>query len=71
MSDIKAMSLRLPEAQAAELQAIARVDGVSISDAAREAIGQQIAAKKADKDFQARLKKRLKEDQEVLRRLAG
>lgn len=27
-------------------------------------------AKKADKDFQARLKRRLKEDQEVLKRLA-
>ncbi len=64
------MSLRLPEAQAAELHAIARVDGVSISDAAREAIDKQITAKKADKDFQARLKRRLKEDQEVLKRLA-
>jgi hypothetical protein len=67
---MKAMSLRLPEDQADQLQAIARVDDMSISDAVREAIDHQIAAKRADKDFQDRLKKRLKEDQEVLRRLA-
>lgn len=67
---VKAMSLRLPEEQATQLQAIARTDGVSISDAVREAIANQIATKRADKDFQARLKKRLEEDQEVLKRLA-
>jgi hypothetical protein len=67
---VKAMSLRLPEEQADQLQAIARIDEVSISDAVREAIDKQIAAKRSDKDFQARLKKRLEEDQEVLRRLA-
>lgn len=67
---VKAMSLRLPEEQADQLQAIARVEEVSISDAVREAIDKQIAAKRNDKDFQARLKKRLEEDQEVLKRLA-
>lgn len=67
---MKAMSLRLHDEQANELQAIARVEGVSISDAVRDAIENQIAAKRQDKDFQTRLKRRLKEDQEVLKRLA-
>lgn len=67
---MKAMSLRLQEEQASELEAIARVEGKSISDAVREAIENQIAVKRQDKDFQARLKRRLEEDQEVLKRLA-
>ncbi|MDQ3724826.1 MAG: hypothetical protein M3335_02865 [Actinomycetota bacterium] len=66
----KAMSLRLPESMAAELAAVARTDDVPISEAAREAIENHIAARRADKDFQKRLKKRLEEDREVLERLA-
>lgn len=67
---VKAMSLRLPEDQAAELAAIARVDDMPVSEAVREAIDNHIAAKRADKDFQKRLKQRLEEDQAVLKRLA-
>jgi predicted DNA-binding protein len=67
---VKAMSLRLHEEQAGELAAIARVEGVTVTDVVREAIENQIAAKRADKDFQSRLKKRIKEDKEVLKRLA-
>jgi hypothetical protein len=36
----------------------------------REAIDSHIAARRADKDFQKRLKRCLKEDREVLERLA-
>lgn len=66
----KAMSLRLSEEKAAELAAIARTDDVPISEALREAIDSHIAARRADKDFQKRLKKRLEQDREVLERLA-
>ena len=65
----RAMSLRLPEAMAAELAAVARTDEMPISEAVREAIEKHIAERRADKDFQERLKKRLQEDQEVLKRL--
>ena len=68
---IKAMSLRLPEEKAAELAAIARTDEMPVSEAIREAIDNHIAARRADKDFQQRLKKRLEEDRQVLERLAG
>jgi predicted DNA-binding protein len=67
----KATSLRLPESLAAELAAVARADGMPISEAVREAIEKHIAERRADQEFQARLKKRLEEDREVLERLAG
>ena len=66
----KAMSLRLPEDKAAELAAVARTDEMPISEVVREAIYNHIAARRADKDFQKRLKRRLEEDREVLERLA-
>ncbi|HWO84720.1 MAG TPA: ribbon-helix-helix protein, CopG family [Solirubrobacterales bacterium] len=66
----KAMSLRLPEEKAAELSAVARADDMPVSEVVREAIDNHIAARRADKDFQERLKKRLAEDREVLERLA-
>ena len=66
----KAMSLRLPEDTAAELAAIARTEEMPVSEAVRQAIDNHIAARRADKDFQKRLKKRLEEDRQVLERLA-
>lgn len=56
MSPNKALSLRLPEAQAAELAAVAQADGMHVSDAVREAIDRHIAARHADKDFGRRAK---------------
>ena len=66
----KAMSLRLDEEQAIQLEAIARIEDTSISKAVRQAIDNHIETRRADKDFQARLKKRLQEDREVLKRLS-
>lgn len=66
----KAMSLRLPEDKAAELAAVARADDMPVAEVVREAIDNHIAARRADRDFQERLKKRLEEDREVLERLA-
>lgn len=67
----KAMSLRLAENQAAELAAVARADGMPISEAIREAIDKHIAERKTDPDFQKSLKACLEEDQRVLERLAA
>lgn len=66
----RAMSLRLSETVAAELAAVARTDEMPISEAVREAIEKHIAERRADEDFQRRLKRRLEEDREVLERLA-
>jgi predicted DNA-binding protein len=66
----KVTTLRLPDYMAAELSAVARADEIPVSEAVREAIEKHIAERRADKDFQERVKQLLKEDQEVLKRLA-
>jgi len=62
--------LRLPDYMAAELAAVARTDEMPVSEAVREAIEKHIAERRADQDFQRRLKRLIKVDQEVLKRLA-
>jgi predicted DNA-binding protein len=66
----KATSLRLPEHMAAEIAAVARADDMPMSEAVREAIEKHIAERRADKDFQKRVKRLLEEDREILKRLA-
>jgi len=66
----KVTTLRLPDFMAAEIAAVARADDMPVSEAVREAIEKHIDERRADKDFQDRVKRLLKEDQEVLKRLA-
>jgi post-segregation antitoxin (ccd killing protein) len=54
---------------AAELAAVARADGMPVSEVVREAIAKHIAERRADKDFQKRLKQVLEEDEQILKRL--
>jgi metal-responsive CopG/Arc/MetJ family transcriptional regulator len=65
----KVISLRLPEKLAAELAVVARADDMPVSEAIRKAIEEYIAARGTDQAFKQRLKQRLEEDREVLRRL--
>lgn len=64
------MSLRLTEEMAAEIAAVARTDEVPVTEAIREAIANHVDARQASKDFQERLKRRLEENQKVLKRLS-
>jgi hypothetical protein len=66
----KAMTLRLSEERAAELEAIARADEMSVSEAVREAVDRHIKARRADKQFRARVRKMMEDNQHVLERLA-
>jgi predicted DNA-binding protein len=66
----KAFTMRIPEDKAAELEAVARADGMPVSEAVREAIDLHIEARRKDKDFQARLSKLIEDNQRVLDRLA-
>lgn len=68
--DTKTTTLRLPKGMAAELAAVARADGNSVSEAIREALEQYIVSRRSDRDFKARLRKRLEEDRELIERLA-
>lgn len=67
----KAMTLRLPADKAAELEAIARIDNVSIAEAVRAAIDERIAQRRQDSDFQARLRAIVEQDRAILERLAS
>jgi hypothetical protein len=60
----------LSVAQAAELEAVARVEGISVSDAVREAISEHIDRKRKDKAFRERLRVVMERDREILERLA-
>lgn len=66
----KAMTLRLRREQAADLEAVAAADGVSVSDAIRMAIDAHIATRRSDMAFQERLRRNIEEQREILERLA-
>jgi predicted transcriptional regulator len=66
----KTMTLRLTDEQARDLEALARVDDVPVSEAVRQAIDERIRARREDKDFQARLRRLLEENRQALERLA-
>lgn len=66
----KAMTVRIPADQAAELEAVAEVDGVPVSEAIREAIAEHIEARRRDEAFRARLKASLERNRKVLQKLA-
>jgi predicted transcriptional regulator len=70
MAMAKTMTLRLSDEQAADLEAMARVDDMPVSEAVRVAIDERIKARRADKEFQTRLRRHIEENQRALERLA-
>jgi predicted transcriptional regulator len=66
----KTMTLRLSDELAADLEAMARVDDVPVSEAIRIAIDERIKGRREDKQFQARLRRLIAENQRALERLA-
>jgi len=66
----KTMTLRLSDELAADLEAMARVDGVPVSEAIRVAIDERIKNRRDDKQFQGRLRRLMAENQRALERLA-
>ncbi|MBS1868449.1 MAG: ribbon-helix-helix protein, CopG family [Actinobacteria bacterium] len=66
----KTMTLRLSDELAADLEAMARVDDVPVSEAIRVAIDERIKARREDKQFQARLRRLMAENQRALERLS-
>lgn len=64
------MTLRLSDELAADLEAMARVDDVPVSEAIRVAIDERIKARRDDKQFQTRLRRLMAENQRALERLA-
>jgi len=66
----KAMTVRLDPEQAAELEAVAEVEGVPVAEAIRNAIAEHIEARRRDEAFQARLRASLERNRQILEKLA-
>jgi Arc/MetJ-type ribon-helix-helix transcriptional regulator len=66
-----AISVRIPEKTAAEIAAVARIEGVSVSEVIRAGIYRHLSLLHTDPAFQDRLRKRLEEDREILERYAS
>ena len=64
------MTVRLSEEQAAELEAVAQVDGVPVSEEIRDAIDAYIETRRQDKEFQRRLRESIERNQQILDKLA-
>ena len=69
MSETKVTTLRLCKELAAELAAVARVEGVTVSEAVRAALYQYVANRRGNENFKKLLQRRLEEDRELLERL--
>lgn len=67
----RATTIRLPEDLADELELVARVDEMPVSEAVRAAIAAHIAMRRRNIAFQDRLRERVNADRRILERLAG
>ena len=63
-------TVRLPEALAVEATAVARTRGVSLNQLIIQSLKVEVDRAKSDDDFQARPTLLIKQDREILRRLA-
>lgn len=66
----KTTTIRVSEERAEELEVLAQVEGVPVSEVIRTAIDELIEAKRADEGFQERLRDAMDRNRAVLRRLA-
>jgi hypothetical protein len=68
--EAKAMTVRLSAEQAAELEAVAQVEGVPVAEEIRTAIAAHIDSRRQDKAFQKRLRASIERNRQILEKLA-
>jgi predicted transcriptional regulator len=66
----KNLTVRLPDELAADAEALARVDGVSLNEIVKQALAEAVAQRREDPAFKKRLRRIIEEDRELLERLA-
>ena len=69
MAETKNLLLRLDPQLAAELQAVAEVEGRPVSEVVRQAIRELVALRRQDKRFQKRLRETAREYDRLLSQL--
>lgn len=66
----KGFTVRLDDDQAEELEAVAKVEGVSVAEEIRQAITTRLAERRKDDEFRKRLRQSLEDNKRILERLA-
>ncbi len=66
----KAMTVRLDDDQAEELEKVAEIDGIAVAEAVREAIAAHVKTRSSDPEFRKRIRASIKKHQAILDRLA-
>jgi hypothetical protein len=64
------LRVRLPDELAADAEAVARVEGTSVNKTVKQALVEAVERRRKDPAFRASLRRIVKEDQELLERLA-
>ncbi len=66
----KNLTVRLDEGLAADTEALARVEGLSLNETVKQALAEAVERRRGDPEFKARLRRIVEEDRELLERLA-
>lgn len=70
MAEIKNMTLRMDETLADSVQAIAEVEGTTVTEVIRTAISEHVDRRKADPEFKKMLKRNMERHAQLLSMLA-
>lgn len=70
MAEIKNMTLRMDETLADSVQAIAEVEGTTVTDVIRTAISEHVDRRKADPEFKKMLQRNMERHAQLLSMLA-
>ncbi|MHB8295891.1 MAG: ribbon-helix-helix protein, CopG family [Acidimicrobiales bacterium] len=66
----KNFTVRLPDDEATDVEALARAEGLSLNETVRRALVEAVEARRADPEFKSRVQRIIEEDRELLQRLA-
>lgn len=66
----KNLTVRLPDDLAADAEAVARAEGTSLNETIKDALAEAIDRRRKDPAFKKRLRDIVKQDRELLERLA-
>jgi predicted transcriptional regulator len=66
----KNMTVRLDDELASDTEALARAEGKSLNETVKQALRDAVESRRRDPEFQARVSRIIKEDRELLERLA-
>ncbi|MDQ6784721.1 MAG: ribbon-helix-helix protein, CopG family [Actinomycetota bacterium] len=66
----KSFTVRLPDDEATNVEALARAEGLSLNKTVRRALVEAVEARRADPEFKSRVLRIIDEDRELLERPA-